>query len=73
MLRLKQILDRESIRISEAAKSAELPRSVLSKILNNNDWPKKLPRAQVEKIRDFMLNLERQQDAGQLAKLLAKT
>jgi 2-methylcitrate dehydratase PrpD len=33
---------------------------------------KNLPKAQVEKIRDFMLNLEKQQDAGQLAKLLAK-
>jgi 2-methylcitrate dehydratase PrpD len=33
---------------------------------------KNLPKAQVEKIRDFMLNLEKQTDAGQLAKLLAK-
>ena len=33
---------------------------------------KNLPRAKVEKIRDFMLNLEKQTDAGQLAKLLAK-
>ena len=30
-------------------------------------------RAQVEKIRDFMLNLENEKDAGQLAKLLAKS
>lgn len=48
MLRLKQILDRAGIRISEAARAADLPRSVLSKILNNDDWPKKLPRAQIE-------------------------
>ncbi len=33
---------------------------------------KNLPKAQVEKIRDFMLNLENEKDAGQLAKLLAK-
>ena len=33
---------------------------------------KNLPRAKVEKIRDFMLNLEKQTDAGPLAKLLAK-
>jgi 2-methylcitrate dehydratase PrpD len=33
---------------------------------------KNLPKDQVAKIRDFMLNLEKQQDAGQLAKLLAK-
>ena len=33
---------------------------------------KNLPKAQVQKIRDFMLNLENEKDAGQLAKLLVK-